>query len=50
MTAIIEGQRARLYTQKAKKNAKRFYIQKARLFFKKLDNLRYVILYKKPYT
>ena len=29
MTAIIERQRARLYTQKAKKIAKRFYIQKA---------------------
>ena len=29
MTAIIERQRARLYTQEAKKIAKRFYIQKA---------------------
>ena len=28
MTAIIERQRARLNTQKAKKIAKRFYIQK----------------------
>ena len=34
MTAIIERQRARLYTQKAKKIAKRFYIQKARHFSK----------------
>ena len=34
MTAIIERQRARLYTQKSKKNAKRFYIQKARHFSK----------------
>ena len=29
MTAIIEGQRARLYTKKAKIIAKCFYIQKA---------------------
>ena len=29
MTAIIERQRARLYTKKAKTIAKRFYIQKA---------------------
>ena len=28
MTAIVERQRLRLYTQKAKKIAKRFYIQK----------------------
>ena len=34
MTAIIERQRARLYTQKAKKIAKRFYIQKAKYFSK----------------
>ena len=34
ITAIIERQRARLYTQKAKKIAKRFYIQKARHFSK----------------
>ena len=34
MTAIIERQRARLYTQKAEKIAKRFYIQKARHFSK----------------
>ena len=34
MTAIIERLRARLYTQKEKKIAKRFYIQKARHFSK----------------
>ena len=34
MTAIIESQCARLYTQKAKKIAKRFYIQKAVHFSK----------------
>ena len=34
MTAIIERQRACVYTQKAKKIAKRFYIQKARHFSK----------------
>ena len=34
MTAIIERQRARLYTQKAKKIPKHFYIQKARHFAK----------------
>ena len=34
MTAIIDRQRARLYTQKAKKIAKRFYIQKVEHFSK----------------
>ena len=48
MTAIIERQRARLYTQKAKKIPK-CYI-KSQTLFKKLDNSRYVFIYKKPYT
>ena len=34
MTAINERQRARVYTQKAKKIAKHFYIQKAGHFSK----------------
>ena len=49
MTAIIERQRARLYTQKAKKNGKHLYTKKHTLI-KKLDNFRYVFIYKKPYT
>ena len=46
MSAIIERQHARLYEQKAKKIAK----TKSRTLFKKLDNFRYVFIYKKPYT
>ena len=34
MTAIIERQRARLYTKESKQIAKRFYIQKSRHFRK----------------
>ena len=51
MTAIIERQRARFYINtKSQKNAKRFYKQKAGLFFKKLYNFRDIFIHKKPYT
>ena len=49
MTAIIERQRERLYKQKAK-NCKTFLNTKSETLFKKLDNFRYVYIYKKPYT
>ena len=38
-----------LYTQKAKKLRKVLYT-KSHTLFKKLDNFRYVFIYKKPYT
>ena len=49
MTAIIERQRARLNTQKAKKIAKRFYIQKAR-HFSKNKTISVTFLYTKSNT
>ena len=49
MTAIIERQRARLYT-KNEKNCEKFLYTKSHTLFKKLDNFRYVFVYKKPYT
>ena len=49
MTAIIERQRARLYTQKAKK-CQTFLYTKSQILFKMLDNFRYGFIYKKPYT
>ena len=45
MTAIIERQRERLYTQKAK-NCEIFLYTKSQTLFKKLDNFRYVFIYK----
>ena len=49
MTDIIETQRARLYTQKAKKYEP-FLYTKIQTLFKKLDNFRYVYIYIKPYS
>ena len=49
ITSIIKRQRAHLYTQKAK-NCETFLYTKSQTLFKKLDNLRYVLLYKKAYT
>ena len=46
MTAIIERQRARLYTQKAK-NCEMFLYTQSQTLFKELDNFRYVFIYKK---
>ena len=46
MTAIIKRQSARLYTQKAINIAKRFLYAKIQTLFKKLDNFRYVFIYK----
>ena len=46
MTAIIERQRVRLYT-KIQKNCKTFLYTKIMTLFKKLDNSRYVVIYKK---
>ena len=48
MTAIIERQRARLYTQKEK--LPNILYTKSQTLFKKLDNFCYVFKYKKPYT
>ena len=48
MTAIIEIQRARVHTQKAK-NVKRFYIQKAR-HFSKSWTISITFLYTKSHT
>ena len=49
MTAIIERQRARLYTQKAKNIAKLFYMQNPDTF-QKARQFPLRFLYKKPYT
>ena len=49
MTAISERQRARLYTQKVKKNCETFLYTKSQTHFKNLDNFRYV-LYTKSNT
>ena len=49
MTAIIERERTRLYTKNQKK-CETFLYTKSRTLFKKLDNFRYVFIYKKPYT
>ena len=49
MTAIIERQRARLYTQKAKKLPNVFIYKKPDTF-KKLDNFRYIYIYENQYT
>ena len=49
ITAIIERQRARLYTQKAKTIAKHFYIQKAR-HFSKSYTISVPFLYTKSHT
>ena len=48
-TDIIEIQRARWNTQKSKK-CETFLYTKSQTLFKKLDNIRYVFIYKKPYT
>ena len=49
MAAIIERQRARFYIKKAKK-CEMFLHTKIETLFKKLDNFRYVLIYKKQYT
>ena len=50
MTAIIERQRARLYTQKAKKNCETFLYTKSWTLFKKQDNCRNGFIYKMANT
>ena len=48
MTAIIERQRARLYTQKAKNCQTFLYIYtKSQTLLKKLDNFRYIFFIQK---
>ena len=49
MTAIIERQHARLYTQNHKK-LRNVFIYKKPDTFQKARNFRYVFRYKKPYT
>ena len=49
MTVIIKRQRARLYTQR-ETNYQTFLYRKIQTLFKKLDNFRYVFIYKKQYT
>ena len=48
ITAIVERQRALLYTQKAKKIAKRFYMQKER-HFSKSNTISVMFLYTKSH-
>ena len=45
----ITTTRTFIYT-KSKKNCQMFLYTKSRTLFKKLDNFRYVFIYKKPYT
>ena len=41
---------AHVYIQKKQKNCETFLYTKSQTLFKKLDNFRYVFIWKKPYT
>ena len=50
MTAIIERQGAPFYKHQKQTNCKTFLYTKIPTLFKKLQNFRYVFIYKKLYT
>ena len=48
MTAIIKRQRVSFYIQKKQNNCETCLYTKTQTLFEKLDNFRYVFIYKKP--
>ena len=50
MTAISESQHARFYIHNKQKKLRNGFLYKKPDTFQKLDNFRYVFIYKKPYT